>query len=601
MANARIRGMTLEINGDTTGLQKSLKNVNSEIRSTEKQLKDVERLLKLDPTNTELLAQKQKLLSDRVEETENKLKTLKDTQAEFIKDGGDIDSSGYRALEREIISTESALRDAQRASSEFNINLEKASAALKNVSNNADQVANATKGLSTVGAKVASTLLDIGYSTVRASDELNTLSKQTGLSTAEIQKFQYASELVDVSVSDITGALRRLTSNMDSQEDTWNRLGISTRDASGEMRDANEVFYETLDALSRIENETERDQVAMTLFGKNANQLAGIIDDGGKALREMGDEAENLGLILSQDTLDSMNSVNDTIDKLRVQFQMTFAENGAKLVEELTPLINKVASALSNVVNYIGRLSGRQLETILKIAGAVALISPVAGIISRITATASKLMPVLSKINTLVAANPTIAIIGAIVIAVGALTALIIRNWDTIKATLSNVASWIRERVITPVSNFFENLWSGLKSGVKTVGNFFINIANGVIRGINKLIAGLNRISFSIPSWVPVIGGKSWGFNIKSIGEIPMLANGGKVLNGGMAIVGEAGAEMLSVQNGQAVVRPLTSSNTRSAGITINMNNTFNGYNSSQGAQLSRDLTRQINIALGRA
>lgn len=601
MANARIRGMTLEINGDTTGLQKSLKNVNSEIRSTEKQLKDVERLLKLDPTNTELLAQKQKLLSDRVEETENKLKTLKDTQAEFIKDGGDIDSSGYRALEREIISTESALRDAQRASSEFNINLEKASAALKNVSNNADQVANATKGLSTVGAKVASTLLDIGYSTVRASDELNTLAKQTGLSTAEIQKFQYASELVDVSVSDITGALRRLTSNMDSQEDTWNRLGISTRDASGEMRDANEVFYETLDALSRIENETERDQVAMTLFGKNANQLAGIIDDGGKALREMGDEAENLGLILSQDTLDSMNSVNDTVDRLRAQFRATFAENGAKLVEELTPLINRVANALSNVVNYIGRLSGRQLETILKIAGAVALISPVAGIISRITGTASKLMPVLSKINTLVAANPTIAIIGAIVIAVGALTALIIRNWDTIKATLSNVASWIRERVITPVSNFFENLWSGLKSGVKTVGNFFINVANGVIRGINKLIAGLNKISFSIPSWVPVIGGKSWGFNIKSIGEIPMLANGGKVLNGGMAIVGEAGAEMLSVQNGQAVVRPLTSSNTRSAGITINMNNTFNGYNSSQGAQLSRDLTRQINIALGRA
>lgn len=601
MANARIRGMTLEINGDTTGLQKSLKNVNSEIRSTEKQLKDVERLLKLDPTNTELLAQKQKLLSDRVEETENKLKTLKDTQAEFIKDGGDIDSSGYRALEREIISTESALRDAQRASSEFNINLEKASAALKNVSNNADQVANATKGLSTVGAKVASTLLDIGYSTVKASDELNTLAKQTGLSTAEIQKFQYASELVDVSVSDITGALRRLTSNMDSQEDTWNRLGISTRDASGEMRDANEVFYETLDALSRIENETERDQVAMTLFGKNANQLAGIIDDGGKALREMGDEAENLGLILSQDTLDSMNSVNDTVDRLRAQFRATFAENGAKLVEELTPLINRVANALSNVVNYIGRLSGRQLETILKIAGAVALISPVAGIISRITGTASKLMPVLSKINTLIAANPTIAIIGAIVIAVGALTALIIRNWDTIKATLSNVASWIREKVITPVSNFFENLWSGLKSGVKTVGNFFINVANGVIRGINKLIAGLNRISFSIPSWVPVIGGKSWGFNIKSIGEIPMLANGGKVLNGGMAIVGEAGAEMLSVQNGQAVVRPLTSSNTRSAGITINMNNTFNGYNSSQGAQLSRDLTRQINIALGRA
>ncbi len=100
-----------------------------------------------------------------------------------------------------------------------------------------------------------------------------------------------------------------------------------------------------------------------------------------------------------------------------------------------------------------------------------------------------------------------------------------------------------------------------------------------------------------MPAW---LGGKSFGFDISQIGKIPMLAKGGVVSNGGSAIVGEAGAELLSVVNGQAVVRPLTNGG-GSGAITINMNNTFNGYTTSQGASMSRDLTRQINIALGRA
>lgn len=112
MAKGRnIKGITLEIGGDTTSLEKALKNVNSKVKDTESQLKDVQRLLKLDPKNTELLAQKQKLLGEEIKATKDKLSTLK-TAAEQANEAlakGEITQEQYDALQREIIATEQAL------------------------------------------------------------------------------------------------------------------------------------------------------------------------------------------------------------------------------------------------------------------------------------------------------------------------------------------------------------------------------------------------------------------------------------------------------------------------------------------------------------
>lgn len=91
MAN-RIKGITVEIGGDTTKLQTALKGVNTQIRSTQTQLKDVEKLLKLDPTNTELLSQKQKLLKQAVGETRDKLDTLKTAQEQVLKSKDNYDA-----------------------------------------------------------------------------------------------------------------------------------------------------------------------------------------------------------------------------------------------------------------------------------------------------------------------------------------------------------------------------------------------------------------------------------------------------------------------------------------------------------------------------
>ena len=119
MAGNRIKGVTIEIGGDTTKLSDSLKDVDKSLRNTQAQLKDVNKLLKLDPKNTDLLKQKQELLSKQVEETGKRLEELKKAQDTMDQNGVDKNSDQYKALQREIIETENKLKDAQDASKEF--------------------------------------------------------------------------------------------------------------------------------------------------------------------------------------------------------------------------------------------------------------------------------------------------------------------------------------------------------------------------------------------------------------------------------------------------------------------------------------------------
>ena len=107
----RIQGITVEIGGDTQGLSKALSGVNKEIRTTQSQLKDVERLLKLDPGNTELLRQKYELLNDSIESTEEKLDSLREAEKQVQQqfERGEVSQDQYNGLQREIIATEQAL------------------------------------------------------------------------------------------------------------------------------------------------------------------------------------------------------------------------------------------------------------------------------------------------------------------------------------------------------------------------------------------------------------------------------------------------------------------------------------------------------------
>ena len=165
---SRIQGITVEIGGDTTKLSTALSKVNKEIRDTQAQLKDVNKLLKLDPGNTELMAQKQRLLSQAVSETKEKLDALKlaGQQANEALAKGEISQSQYDALQREIIETELALRDLERQAEQSSVALQKIGAAgekLRDVGSAIEgagqklmPVTAAVGGLATAAVKVAS-------------------------------------------------------------------------------------------------------------------------------------------------------------------------------------------------------------------------------------------------------------------------------------------------------------------------------------------------------------------------------------------------------------------------------------------------------------
>ena len=132
----RIKGITVEIGGETTGLKKALQGVNKEISSNQSQLKDVERLLKLDPSNTTLLEQRQRLLSEAVDETSTKLEALKDAERQVQQQfqRGEVSREQYEALQREIIATEQQLDSLREAASRSNVTMQRIGQAALNVS-----------------------------------------------------------------------------------------------------------------------------------------------------------------------------------------------------------------------------------------------------------------------------------------------------------------------------------------------------------------------------------------------------------------------------------------------------------------------------------
>ncbi len=266
MAASRIKGITIEIGGDTTRLQTALKGVNTEIRNTQAQLKDVEKLLKLDPGNTELLAQKHRLLGDAVKETKEKLETLKTAaeQAEKALNDGTISKDQYDALQREIIETENEL---------------------KRLEEQANQSATALQKISATGEK----LKDVGSNIEGAGKKLLPVTATvTALGTASVKTaadFEAAMSKV-AAVSGATG------SDLEALSKKAREMGSKTKFSASEAAEAMNYMamagWKTEDMLSGIEG-------VMNLAAASGEDLATTSDIVTDALTAFGLSAQDSG------------------------------------------------------------------------------------------------------------------------------------------------------------------------------------------------------------------------------------------------------------------------------------------------------------------
>lgn len=266
----RIKGITVEIGGDTTGLEKALRSVNTTIRNTQSQLKDVNRLLKLDPSNTELLSQKQRALKDSIGATTDKLETLKQAQAQAKQqlENGDLGQDKYDALQREIIETEQELRRLQEEAASTSVALSKIDQAGKKMEAFGDSVTHAGQAIMPASMAVAG----LGAAAVKTAADFD-----AGMSK----------------VAAISGATGE---DLDALRDKAREMGAKTKFSASEAASAMEYMamagWKTEDMLGGIEGimnlaaasgedlATTSDIVtdALTAFGMTAQDSAHFAD-----------------------------------------------------------------------------------------------------------------------------------------------------------------------------------------------------------------------------------------------------------------------------------------------------------------------------------
>ena len=369
MASTKIRGITIDLGVDTSNLTKAFKEVDKQLSNTDKALKDVNKLLKFDGSNVELLGQKQKYLTDAVEQANAKLDEERKMLALIQEQDGDNVSEQQRALAREIEATTQRVNKYQAELETTNKTLDeqgdktdkakgfvsKLSDAFKDAGDKINGMQGVLTGLNQgfeLAGKAVSAVKGaydalIG-DTVTLADDLLTQSSVTGLSTDTLQEYGYMAGLVDTDVSTITGSLTKLTKSMDSATsgtgasyEAFQQLGINVTNADGSLRNANDVFNEAIDKLGQMEEGTERDALSMNIFGKSAKELNPLIDAGSEALEEYRQQAHEMGYVIDNETLDSLGGVDDNMEILK----NTFESAKRQIATALLPIVEKITTA----------------------------------------------------------------------------------------------------------------------------------------------------------------------------------------------------------------------------------------------------------------
>ena len=494
-----IKGITIEFNGDTTKLDKALRQVSNETRAIDKELRQVDKALKFNPTSVELWRQKQELLTQKVGETKQKLDLLKQAQAQLDASGVDHASEEYRTLQREIIETESKAKTFEGQLRKIgNANLRATSEQFKVMGDKLTTAGQAMQGVSVAAAALAASIGALTVKSGRWADDINTMSKQYHLNTKELQLYSRASDLVDVSVETIAKSHVKLEKNMLSaqqgskkQAEAFKALGVSVTDSNGALRDGDAVWQDVIKALGGIENETERDAYAMQLMGKSATELNSLIADGGETYKQVSDTMAKYGLdFIDQDTLDKANEFNDQLDTIKLIGAAAFAELGTQLAAYLVPAMEKVVDWAGKVANWFSQLSPRTQALIAAIAGVVAVLSPLLIGLGKVSFAISSIMSLMATlgpaIGGIVSALGPVILIMAAVVAAGV---LLYKNWDKIKATAQNVGEAIK------------SIWAGVKTSVS-------NTLNGITNAFESVKNKISSIVNTIKGWFPIHLGK---------------------------------------------------------------------------------------------
>lgn len=226
--------------------------------------------------------------------------------------------------------------------------------------------------MATAIVKAEKALISMTKEAASSADDILTLSSVTGMTTDSVQELNYMADLTDVSLDRIKDSLKETTNKMQEAAtgtgaayEAYQKLGVEITNADGSMRSAQDVFYDTIDALGDMKNQAERDALAMDLMSESAQELNPIIELGGDKLREYAQEAHDMGYVLDNDALKSLQAVDDAYSRLqntqegvKNQLSAEFAPYLEEFYGEATKGIKNLGDAVKNsgIVDAAGML-----------------------------------------------------------------------------------------------------------------------------------------------------------------------------------------------------------------------------------------------------
>ena len=549
-----IKGITIEFRGDTTKLDKALRDIKNSTKDLDRELKAVDKALKFNPSNVELWKQKQEILNQKIKQTDENLKELRNIQAQMDAKNIDKQSEAYRTVQREIIEAESKLKTFNTQLRKIGqVNLRAMSEQFKEMGTKLESAGQAMRGISAAAAALAASLGALTVKSSKWADDLNTMSKRYSIGTKDLQMYAAAAELVDTDVETIAKSHVKLEKTMltaskgtGSAADAFEALGVQVTNADGSLRDGDQVWQETIKALGQMENETERDAYAMTLMGRSASELNPLIEDGGEAYQRLAETMAKYDLeFVDQEMLDNANAFQDSLDTIKSIGLIAFQQLGTQLAAYLAPAMEKVVDVVGRLANWFSQLSPRTQAIIGAIAAVVAVVAPLLIGLGKVSFAISSIISLVAVIGPAIAG--VVAALGPVILIIGAVVAagiLLYKNWDTIKAK----AIAFKNAVVQTFNNF--------KAQVSATFNA---IKTAIVTPIQNAIDKIKSIINTIKSWFPIKIGKIFEniklphfkltgkFDLKTL-SVPKLSidwykTGGIFDSPSVIGVGEAGPE----------------------------------------------------------
>lgn len=362
---SRIRGITVEIGGDTTGLEKALKSVNSTLKTTQSQLKDVERLLKLDPSNTELLAQKQRLLKDAIGATKEKLDALKTAQEQAKQqlENGTLGQDKYDALQREIIETENELKKLAAEAGKTNTALKKMDEAGKTIENVGGKITKVGQGLTKY---VTTPILAIGAAAIAAFGEvdgaMDTLITKTGATGAALEGMETAvanlATTIPTDFQTAANAVGEVNTRFNVTGETLEKLsGQFIKFAAINNSDVSTAIDNVQASMAAFGVQTKDAGLVLDMLtqaahttGTDVNQLTTSLTQNAGAMKEMGLSYEESAFFLANLNKNGIDA-SSVMAGLKKAWQ-TASKEGKSMQDVVSEMSKKIKSATTDQEAY---------------------------------------------------------------------------------------------------------------------------------------------------------------------------------------------------------------------------------------------------------